>query len=406
VEQSRDLNVFRDALEALRARGLLRARAAHEGLPGKRIVREGRSCLNLSSNDYLGLANHPKVRQAAADAALAHGAGSGGSRLLGGGLPIHRELEEAVARLRPLGKALLFNTGFMANQGTLQALAPLVGPIYSDKLNHASVAEALRTIPGSYHRYRHGDMTHLESLLEKRLGAATGAPGVRGPGLVISETLFSMDGDVAPLEALLALQARYGFLLYLDEAHSTGCRPDLFDRARRGSLTGRLLIMGTFGKAYGGFGAYLAGPDDVIEYLVNAARSFIFSTALPPAAAGAALAALEVAEAEPWRREKLADLAASARDRLRGRGFDLGRSESHIIPVMAGSNADAAAFSRALFREGFHAPPVRHPTVPEGTARLRLSLTSGMEDGEMEALADALERARDAIRAGKADDHG
>jgi 8-amino-7-oxononanoate synthase len=222
---------------------------------------------------------------------------------------------------------------------------------------------------------------------------------------VITETLFSMDGDIARLDALLALQTRHGFILYLDEAHSTGCRPDLLDRAMRGALPGRLIAMGTFGKAYGGFGAYLAGPDDVIEYLVNTARSFLFSTALPPAAAGAALAALEVAEAEPWRRERLAALAASTRALLRGRGFDLGPGESHIVPVMVGSNADAVAFSRAVFLEGFHAPPVRHPTVPEGAARLRLSLTAEMEDGDMKALADALERARESVHREKAGGH-
>jgi 8-amino-7-oxononanoate synthase len=271
----------------------------------------------------------------------------------------------------------------------------MAGPVFSDKLNHASVAEALRSIPRGFHRYRHGDMTHLESLLQLHLG------GGKGPGLVVTETLFSMDGDIAPLEALLDLQERHGFFLYLDEAHSTGCRPDLLETAMRRARPGRLLAMGTFGKAYGGFGAYLAGPEPVIEYLVNTARSFIFSTALPPSALGAALAALEVAESEPWRREKLYALAARTRELLRGRGFDIGASGSHIVPVIAGSNADTVSLSAALFGDGFHAPPVRHPTVPEGTARLRINLTAEMEDMEMKALADALEKAREAAGIGK-----
>lgn len=366
-------------------------RGALDGLPGKFVTREGRRCLNLSSNDYLGLSGHPRVRQAAADAALAGGAGSGGSRLLGGGLPAHLELETEVERLRPLGKALLFNTGFMANLGVIQALAPVLGPVFSDKLNHASVAEALRTGAGPFHRYRHRDMAHLEALLQNRQGL---------PGLVCSETLFSMDGDFAPLQELLALQARYGFYLYLDEAHSTGCYPDLPGEALAAGLgggpgSGRILIMGTFGKAYGGFGAYVAGPSDAIEYLVNAARSFIFSTALPPSVAGAALEAIRTAEAEPWRRAKLAENAGFARALFRSRGFDIGESDSHIIPVIAGSNHAAMRLSEALYHAGYHAPAVRHPTVPEGRARLRINLTCDIERAEIASLADEVSGALD-----------
>ncbi len=407
------LDPFSGPLRDLEAEDRLRTLTALEGLPGKFIVRDGRRCLNLSSNDYLGLAGHPKVKQAGADAAMSFGAGAGGSRLLGGGLPLHRELEAEVARMRPLGKALLFNTGFMANLGVLQALGPVLGPVFSDKLNHASVAEALRSAPGSFHRYRHRDMTHLESLLRTHLrpggssmqvaGAQEGAdpPEASGaPGLVCSETLFSMDGDFAPLADLLALQARYGFYLYLDEAHSTGCYPDLPGAALAagvpgGSSEGRVLIMGTFGKAYGGFGAYVAGPAPAIDYLVNSARSFIFSTALPPAVAGSALAALRVAEAEPWRREKLAGHAGFARELFRKRGFDIGDSESHIVPVIAGSNRAALRLSEALFHAGYHAPPVRHPTVPEGRARLRINLNCEIERAEITALADELSSALD-----------
>ncbi len=382
------MNPFADRLDALRDQDRLRSISAWPGLPGKHIEREGRRCLNLSSNDYLGLSGHPVVKQAAADAALRFGAGAGGSRLLGGGLPIHRELEEAVAVLRPLGKTLLFNTGFMANHGALQALAPVLGTIFSDKLNHASMAEALRSLPGAFHRYRHRDLDHLRSLLDAHQGA--------GPGLVCTETLFSMDGDIAPIDGLLELQARYGFWLYLDEAHSTGCRPELVSPAlAAGIASGRILIMGTFGKAYGGFGAYLSGPVDAIDWLVNAARSFIFSTALPPAAAGAALAALRVAEAESWRRQKLAEVAGHARELFARRGFVLGPTESHIVPVIAGSDRAALRISQALFHAGYHAPPVRPPTVPEGSARLRINLTCEMEKSEIDALADEISGALD-----------
>lgn len=382
------MDPFRDRLADLRDRDQLRSLSAFEGLPGKYIERDGKRCLNLASNDYLCLSSHPDVRNAAADAALQLGAGAGGSRLLGGGLPLHRRLEEAVAEIRPLGKALLFNTGFMANLGALQALEPVLGPIFSDKLNHASIAEALRAVPGNFHRYRHRDLSHLESLLVTHQ--------IDRPGMVCSETLFSMDGDIAPLQGLLDLQAKYGFWLYLDEAHSTGCRPDLIAAAlEAGRARGRVLIMGTFGKAYGGFGAYLAGPAEAINWLVNASRAFIFSTALPPAAVAAALAALRVAEAEPWRREKLTELSGFAGNLFRARGFDIGTSESHILPIIAGANRAAVRLSEALYHAGYHAPPVRHPTVPEGTARLRINLNCGLEKAELTALADELSGALD-----------
>ncbi len=385
------MNPFEKALDHLSAAERLRSLSELEGLPGKFLQREGRRCLNLSSNNYLGLAEHPEVKQAGAQAVLRLGAGAGGSRLLGGGLPLHRELERAVERMRPLGKALLFNTGFMANLGVIQALAPMLGPVFSDKLNHASVAEALRAFPRAFHRYRHRDMAQLQSLLEGHRES-----GDAHPGLVCSETLFSMDGDFAPLRELLALQARFGFYLYLDEAHSTGCYPELVSQAlAEGAETGRILIMGTFGKAYGGFGAYVAGPIPVIDYLVNTARSFIFSTALPPTVIASALAALRVADAEPWRREKLAENAAFARELFRKRGFDIGESESHIVPVLAGSNRAAVRLSTAMFHAGYHAPPVRHPTVPEGRARLRINLTCEIDPAEIKALADEISSALD-----------
>jgi 8-amino-7-oxononanoate synthase len=386
--QPEDQNPFRARLDELAERGRLRSVSAWTGLPGKYIDRDGRRCLNLSSNDYLGLSAHPRVRRAAAEAALALGSGAGGSRLLGGGLPIHRELESAVAGMRPLGKALLFNTGYMANSGALPALAQILGPVFSDKLNHASMAEALRAMPRGFHRYRHRDLGHLESLLAGRAGAE--------PGLVCSETLFSMDGDRADVEGLLRLQARYGFWLYLDEAHSTGCLPEAVAPAlAQARETGRILIMGTFGKAYGGFGAYVAGPADAIDWLANAARSFVFSTALPPATAAAALEAIKVAEEEPWRRERLAAIAAYARGLFRNRGFDIGTSESHIVPVIAGSDRAALRLAEALYHAGYHAPAVRPPTVPEGSARLRINLTCEIEEKEIDALADEISGALD-----------
>lgn len=388
VESGTEMNPFTAALGDLRQRDQLRTLSALDGLPEKFLVRNGKPCLNLSSNNYLGLTGHAEVRRAAAEAALSLGTGSGGSRLLGGGLPLHRKLEESVVAFRPLGNALLFNTGFMANLGVIQALAPVLGTIYSDKFNHASIAEGLRKSSETFHRYRHRDMNHLESLLVQHQGK--GESGDK-PGLVCSETLFSMDGDFAPLSDLLALQARFGFYLYLDEAHSTGCYPGLMnDVVRAGVTSQRILIMGTFGKAFGGFGAYVAGPDEAIEYMLNTARTFIFSTALPPAPVAAALAALKVAQAEPWRAEKLAVLSTATREMFHARKLNTGTSESHIVPVLTGSNAAALRLSEYMLQAGYHAPAVRPPTVPAGTARLRINLTCEMELSEMEALSDVL----------------
>jgi 8-amino-7-oxononanoate synthase len=385
MEAKFTVNYFDQALAELGRQDQLRKRTAFEGLPGKFLEREGKRCLNLSSNNYLGLAGHTAIRRAAAEAALTMGTGAGGSRLLGGGLPLHRELELAVIKYRPLGQALLFNSGFMANLGVIQALAPVLGPIFSDKLNHASIAEALRPFSGSFHRYRHRNMTHLENLLLKHQALD------KGPGLVCSETLFSMDGDFAPLQDLLTLQARYGFFLYLDEAHSTGCYPRILDEVlKRGIATGRVLVMGTFGKAFGGFGAYVAGSESAIEFLVNTARSFIFSTALPPSPVAAAMAALKVAEAEPERAEKLGAIGGYTRELFRSQNLNIGLSESHIVPVLVGSNSNAIRLSEFLFQAGFHAPPVRHPTVPEGQARLRINLTCEIETTEINSLVEAL----------------
>ncbi len=301
----------------------------------------------------------------------------------------------------------------MANLGVIQSLGEVLGPVFSDKLNHASVAEGLRLFPGRFHRYRHGDMAHLEALLQKHLRTAEnsaetsqkggldregGKPASLLPGMVCSETLFSMDGDFAPLEALLELQSRYGFYLYLDEAHSTGVYPDLVDSAvRAGSNLGvtrdKIIIMGTFGKAYGGFGAYVSGPVDLMEYLVNTARSFIFSTALPPAVVAGDLAALDAVASEPWRRERLEELATLARRLFAAEGLPVIPGTSHIIPVLAGTSERALRLSSKLRAAGFLAPAIRPPTVPEGQARLRLSLNCEMTMEEIRALAKFLSTA-------------
>jgi 8-amino-7-oxononanoate synthase len=395
-------NPFHAALAAQRARGLFRKTVELDGAPGKWITcsldglvagadKTAVRCLNLASNNSLDLAGHPRLLQRALDAMEQAGTGSGGSRLLGGNLPLHATLERALERYRPAfpgRRALVFNTGFQANLTVVSALGEALGGVFADKHAHASVAEGLRLLPRNapFHRFAHNDTGHLETLL-KRHQPASG-------GLVVTETLFSMDGDLAPFEALCALQRKHGFWLLLDEAHSTGAYPHLHEKGLAG-LPERTVFLGTFGKALGSFGAYVSGPAEIRDFLVNFGRGFVFSTALPPAVVGANLGALELLAdpAEAWRPAKLAAIARFAHAELQRRGFDTGASAGHIIPVLLGTPERALAVSAALLRAGFHAPAVRPPTVPAGTARLRLSLTAAFEEADVLALADALEAA-------------
>jgi 8-amino-7-oxononanoate synthase len=242
----------------------------------------------------------------------------------------------------------------------------------------------LRVLPGPFHRFRHNDVDHLETLLRKHQPPEG--------GLVVTETLFSMDGDFAPLEKLCALQKKYGFWMLLDEAHSTGGYPGLHEQGLQG-IPERTILMGTFGKALGSFGAYVAGPPEIREYLGNFGRGLIYSTSLPPAVLGANLGALEVLAdpKEAARAQKLQAISAFARESLKRRGYDTGASQSHIVPILLGTAENAVRLSAALLRKGFHAPAIRPPTVPAGTSRLRLNLTAAFEEKDITDFIRALE---------------
>lgn len=384
---------FRAALERQERLGLLREPVELDGAPGRYVVRAGLQgpvrCLNLASNNSLDLAGHPRIVARAREALERQGTGSGGSRLLGGDLPLHHELERVLEAWRPEvpgGRALVFGTGFQANLTVVSALAEATGGVFADKLVHASVAEGLRLHAaggGRFHRFRHNDVGHLEALLQARQPA--------DGGLVAVEALYSMDGDHAPFEALCDLQRRHGFWLLVDEAHSAGAYPGLHARAF-GGLPERTILLGTFGKALGGFGAYVVAPRAVRDYLVNFGRGFVFSTSPPPAVLGAALGALEVLvqPEEAWRPSRLAEVSTRVREGLRARGFDTGAAAGHIVPVLLGTPERALAVSRALLQAGYHVPAIRPPTVPAGTARLRLSLTAAFTDAEADALVEAV----------------
>lgn len=371
-------------LAALEAKGLRRALEPLGSAQGPVVTVDGRPLVNLCSNDYLGLAADARLRQAAAEAALAEGAGAGASRLVAGDLPIHGRLEAALAGLHRAEAALLFNSGYHANAGVPAALVGRDDAIFSDVLNHASIVDGALLSRAELVRYRHLDVEELDGLL-----AASRARRK----LVVTDAVFSMDGDAAPLRALADLCDRHGAMLYVDEAHAVGVLgPTGAGLAEAEGVKDRVDVeMGTLGKALGAFGAYVAGRARLRELLLTRARSFVFTTALPPAACGAALAALEVVRGEPGRRARLHALMARMKAGLSARGFDVAGVVSPIFPVVLGSEARALAAARALRARGFFVRAIRPPTVPRGTSRLRVALTAGHDEAQVDAFLGALD---------------
>src|SRR5881409_647766 len=350
------------------------------------LADEGRQALLLSSNNYLVLANHPALKAAACAAIERWGCGAGASRLISGHLELHAEVEAKLAALKGTEAALLFPSGYQANVGAITALVGRGDHVYSDALNHASIVDGCRLSRASVHVYPHRDVQTLEAEL-----AATPRGGRR---LIVSDSVFSMDGDRAPLAALVALAGQYHSWLMVDEAHATGVL------GARGAGLAEVdgvaaaidVHMGTLGKALGGAGAYVAGSRTLVELLVNRARAFIYTTGLAPAAVAAAGAALAVVAAEPERRAALARNAAMLREGLRALGLDA-RGDTHIVPVLVGANHAALALADELLARGVHALAIRPPTVPQGTARLRVTPMATHTTAQLEralaAFADA-----------------
>jgi 8-amino-7-oxononanoate synthase len=354
-------------LEELESEGLRRRLRLVDGPQGPEVMLDGRPVLLLCSNNYLGLADHARLRRAAADAALALGTSSGASRLISGSMSIHADLEAKLAEFEGYEAALLFGSGYLANTGAIAALAGRGEVVFSDRLNHASLIDGCRLAHAETFVYRHCDTEHLEWGLRKAGGRAA---------LIATDGVFSMDGDIAPLDELAVLARRHGCRLLVDEAHATGC----LGPGGRGSvaavgLTGEVdLIVGTLGKALGGYGAYVCGSRELTDFLINTARPFIFSTAPPPPAVAAASAALELLEEGPKRVERLRDNAAALREGLRSEGLEPIGSDTQIIPLVVGEADDAMALCERLLEEGIFAQAIRPPTVPAGTCRLRLTV--------------------------------
>jgi 8-amino-7-oxononanoate synthase len=365
-----------ERLEELRASGLYRRLRLIEGAQGPRILLDGEPVLLLCSNNYLGLADHQRVREAAAEAALRWGAGAGASRLISGNMAPHRWLEERLAAFKGYEAALLFGSGYLANIGAISALAQRGKVVFSDELNHASIVDGCRLARAETFVYRHGDVEHL----------AWGLAEARGRGsLIVTDGVFSMDGDVAPLAELTRLAGEYGCRLIVDEAHATGALgPGGRGSVAEAGLSGEVdLVVGTLGKALGSYGAYVCASAELCEYLLNAARSFIFSTALPPPVLAAALASLGVLEAEPERVERLRANATALRDSLAGEGLAAAGAPSQIVPLEVGDARQTMKLCERLLERGVFAQGIRPPTVAEGTSRLRFSVMATHDPADL-----------------------
>jgi 8-amino-7-oxononanoate synthase len=358
-------------LAELEARALRRhLLVVEEFLPGGKVRVGGRVLLNLSANDYLGLAQDPRLMAAAQEATLRWGAGAGASRLVVGHLALHEAVEARLAAFKGTEAAVIFATGYMANLGVISALLGAKDAVFSDRLNHASIYDGIKLSGAALHRFPHRDLDRLETLLQKSRGVKR--------RLIVSDAVFSVDGDLAPLEDLVALKEKYGAWLMIDEAHATGVLgPGGAGLAEALGLTARVDIhMGTFSKALGSLGGYVAGDRQLIDYLHNRARSFIYSTALPPPVLGAMAQALEIVAREPERRAYLLHESERFRTGLQGAGLETLGSATQIVPVLVGDNARTLKFAGALRERGLMAVALRPPTVPPGLARVRFSLSA------------------------------
>jgi 8-amino-7-oxononanoate synthase len=377
---------LQDRLDELRELGLYRRMRMVSGPQGPRVVLDGRPVLLLCSNNYLGLADHPRVRAAAADAAMRWGAGAGASRLVSGNMTLLRRLEERLAEFKGTQRALLFGSGYLANLGVVPALARKGEIVYSDALNHASIIDGCRLAGAETFVYRHADAEHLAWGLRQADGRAA---------LIVTDGVFSMDGDIAPLPEIVELARRHDVRVMVDEAHGTGALgPGGRGAVAAAGLEGEVdVIVGTLGKALGSYGAYVACDHLMARYLVNSARPLIFSTALPPSAAAAAMAALGLLQDQPRRIDRLRANADALRAELAHEGFDVTGSTTQIVPLIVGDAGRAMRICETALEQGVFAQAIRPPTVPEGTSRLRLAVMASHSPEELREAARVLGRA-------------
>lgn len=379
------LRSIQRAIDELKQKGLYRKLRVLEGEQSHRVRVEGREVIQFSSNNYLGLTSHPRLKEKVLKIVEHYGCGSGASRLVSGNFNLYEELEEKLACFKNTPSALVFNSGYMANLGVIPSLMQEGDVIFSDELNHASIIDACRMSRAEVIIFRHRDTDNLERLIRKKKGRER---------LIVTDGVFSMEGDIAPLPDLVRIAERYSALVMVDDAHATGVL------GKRGSgsvehfgLDGKVDIqMGTLSKALGGFGAYIAGDHEFKDYLINTARSFIFTTALPPVVLASSIAALEVIEEEPELKERLWENVRFFKPRVQALGFQITKTETPIIPIRIGDPHLTVKMSDMLFDEGVWIQAIRPPAVPEGTSRLRIALMATHTVEELEVALCALEK--------------
>jgi 8-amino-7-oxononanoate synthase len=370
-------------LAEIESQDLRRTRRLLESPQGARVTVDGRDYVAFCSNDYLGLASHPRLIEAARQGAARYGVGAGASHLILGHSTAHHDLEKRLAAFAGFPRALLFSTGYLANIGAVTALVGREDAVFADRLNHASLNDAVLLSRAAFKRYPHLDLAALERLL---------AGSTARRRLIVTDAVFSMDGDIAPVPELVALAERYDAWLLLDDAHGFG----VLGAEGRGTLahfnvnSPRVIYMATLGKAAGVSGAFIAGEAEVVETLVQRARAYVYTTATPPLLAHALLESLELVRREEWRRDRLRELVRQLKARLQVRRWRLEPSDTAIQPLIIGANAEAVAVAEALARGGLLVPAIRPPTVPAGTARLRISLSAAHVPDDVERLVAAL----------------
>jgi 8-amino-7-oxononanoate synthase len=386
-----DIGEIEERLAEIERLGLSRRLRLVSGPQGPTVLLDGQPVLLLCSNNYLGLADHPQVRKAAADAAMRWGVGAGASRLISGTMTVHRRLEERLAEFAGRQSCLLFGSGYLANLGVIGALAGPGDTVFSDELNHASIIDGCRLSRAEVVVYKHCDPEHLLWSMRRHSGRRE----TQGRRLVVTDSIFSMDGDVAPLQELVELAQAAGAQIAVDEAHALGT----FGPGGRGALAAAGLegevdaIVGTLGKSLGSYGAYVCGDEQMIRYMLNTARSFIFSTAPPPPAAAGALAALELIEQKPHRVERLCSNARVLRRALASEGFQVAEGDMHIVPLLVGDERDTVRLCQAAIEQGVFAQAIRPPTVATGSSRLRLAAMASHTASDMRMAASVLVKA-------------
>jgi 8-amino-7-oxononanoate synthase len=373
-----------ERLAELERLGLHRRLRMVSGPQGPRVLLDGKPVLLLCSNNYLGLADHPKVREAAAEAAMRWGVGAGASRLVSGTMTIHHRLEERLAEFEGSEACMLFGSGYLANLGVIGALAGPGDTIFSDALNHASIVDGCRASRAEIVVYRHLDSDHLERCLRRH--------GGEGRRLIVTDSVFSMDGDIAPLTEIVELARAHDARVVVDEAHATGTLGEGGRGAvAQAGLQGEVdVLVGTLGKALGSYGAYVCASEEMVRYLLNTARPLIFSTAPSPPSVAGALAALALLEERPHKVARLHGAARTLRDALSGEGFGVKESDMHIVPLVVGDSEDAMRLCQAALERGVFAQAIRPPTVPDGTSRLRLAAMASHTTSELRQAAKVL----------------